>query len=100
MKVVTLKPPAVAVEKVRPPPGFEMVKVSGYLRITTPEPPVPPPLWLVPVLVVATLNVLISPIQAFNGSFAGFIAIVGFGKITTTVEVVNEQPAAEVTVKL
>jgi hypothetical protein len=40
--VVTLKPPAGAgVERVRPPPGLEIVKVSGYLRMTTPEPPVP-----------------------------------------------------------
>jgi hypothetical protein len=40
--VVTLNPPAVAVERVRPPPGLEMVRESGYLMITTPEPPLPP----------------------------------------------------------
>jgi hypothetical protein len=38
---VTLNPPAVAVESVKPPPGLEIVYMSGYLRITTPEPPEP-----------------------------------------------------------
>jgi hypothetical protein len=41
--VVTLKPPdGAAVLRVRPPPGLLIVKVSGYLRMTTPEPPLPP----------------------------------------------------------
>jgi hypothetical protein len=38
---VTLKPPADVVEKVRPPPGLEIEKSSGYLRMTVPEPPAP-----------------------------------------------------------
>jgi hypothetical protein len=42
VKVVTLKPPDDAVEKLNPPPAFEMLSVSGYLTITTPEPPAPP----------------------------------------------------------
>jgi hypothetical protein len=40
---VRLNPPAAAgVEDVNPPPGFEIVSVSGYLTITIPEPPDPP----------------------------------------------------------
>jgi hypothetical protein len=43
VKVVILKPDtAVEVEKVRPPPGLEMVQAAAYLRTTTPEPPFPP----------------------------------------------------------
>ena len=40
--VVTLYPPeGAAVEPVKPAP-IVIVPVSGYLRITTPEPPCPP----------------------------------------------------------
>jgi hypothetical protein len=40
--VDTLKPPlAAAVDPVKPAP-IVIVRVSGYLRITTPEPPLPP----------------------------------------------------------
>jgi hypothetical protein len=41
VKVVTENPPLVEVELVNPPPT-EIVKVSGYLIITIPEPPAPP----------------------------------------------------------
>jgi hypothetical protein len=40
--VVILKLPDVTVEVVNPPPGFDIVSELGYLRITIPEPPLPP----------------------------------------------------------
>jgi len=42
--VVTLKLPSVAVEPVNPAP-IVMVFVAGYLRITTPDPPLAPVLY-------------------------------------------------------
>jgi hypothetical protein len=39
---VTLNPPPELVEDVNPPPEFVIIYASGYLIITTPEPPDPP----------------------------------------------------------
>jgi len=41
--LVILSEPLVVVDNVKPPPGFEMVYMFGYLSITIPEPPEPPP---------------------------------------------------------
>jgi hypothetical protein len=40
--VVVLYPPELVVLNVRPPPGLDIVKISEYFKITTPDPPVPP----------------------------------------------------------
>jgi hypothetical protein len=70
--VVTLNPPAVAVERVRPPPGLEIVFVSGYLMMTTPEPPEAPrppgPLFPPP---PPPPPVLVPPADAFAGEGDG-----------------------------
>ena len=74
MKVVTLYPPAVAVEYVRPPPGLEIVIKLRYLRMTMPEPPFvvllspvapfeppPPPVFVVPFWAVFRVVVPLPP---------------------------------------